>query len=159
MRKLKSQKPCPRCGGPKPRGGRKTCDNCKPVDACWRQLTEDPEKGCWLWTGKALQGYGMYSNRLVHRLVYEALIAEIPEGLDLDHLCLVTLCANPWHLEPVTRSENSRRKWANYTHCKSGHEFTPESTYIDRRGHRNCRPCTNRSQKECQQRKREKAVS
>ena len=80
MRKPKPQKPCPRCGGPKPRGYRKTCDNCKPVDACWRQLIEEPEKGCWLWTGKTLQGYGVYSNWLVHRLVYEALIVEIPRG-------------------------------------------------------------------------------
>lgn len=27
------------------------------------------------------------------------------------------------------------------THCRRGHEFTPETTYVDRRGDRICRPC------------------
>jgi hypothetical protein len=29
------------------------------------------------------------------------------------------------------------------THCPSGHEYTPENTYLNRRGHRFCRACNN----------------
>jgi hypothetical protein len=70
--------------------------------------------GCWVWTGKLRSdGYaelwtGMESH-LLHRLTYTLYRAEIPVGLDLDHLCRVKACCNPWHLEPVTRSTNVRR--------------------------------------------------
>jgi hypothetical protein len=30
---------------------------------------------------------------------------------------------------------------ARKTHCKRGHEFTPENTYIDRNGWKHCRTC------------------
>lgn len=133
--------PCAWCGGAKPPGtGKKNCGQCKPVDLVWDHLEMGPGD-CWLWTGKTFKGYGILLNQyLVHRLVYEELIVEIP-GLDIDHLCVVTLCANPWHLDPVTASENSRRKWQRYTHCKVGHEFTPENTYRYADGRRSCRAC------------------
>lgn len=134
-------KPCSRCGRKKPPGtGKKNCGTCKPVDVVWAKLTPGPGD-CWIWTGPVRQGYGKLSGQLVHRLVYEELICEIPAGLDLDHLCRVTRCANPWHLEPVTRVENNRRKWALYTHCANGHEYTPENTYVNPRGARECRIC------------------
>ena len=71
--------------------------------------------GCWLWTGKpAKNGYGVISvnntDRYAHRLSYELHIGPIPDGLTIDHLCMVRLCVNPEHLEPVTRSENTRRE-------------------------------------------------
>lgn len=34
-------------------------------------------------------------------------------------------------------------KRRNKTHCKRGHEFTAENTYIDKRGSRICRECVN----------------
>ena len=44
-----------------------------------------------------------------HRYVYLTSGHEIPEGLELDHLCRNRRCVNPDHLEPVTKSENMRR--------------------------------------------------
>lgn len=68
---------------------------------------------CWLWKGKLQDGYGAQGwegkTWAAHRLVYTLLMGEIPEGLDLDHLCKVRHCVNPDHLEPVTRGENIRR--------------------------------------------------
>jgi len=95
---------------------------------------------CWLWTGcKARGGYGQIFNgeRMVtaHRVVYEDRVGPIPEGLTLDHLCRVTSCVNPKHLEPVTSWENNRRGTSpsalnlQKTHCVNGHEFTVENTY------------------------------
>jgi hypothetical protein len=34
-----------------------------------------------------------------------------------------------------------KRDNANKTHCKRGHEFTPENTKLDRHGWRSCRIC------------------
>lgn len=75
---------------------------------------------CWLWTGATDQrGYGRFSpgrteKYLAHRWSYEYHRAEIPDGLQIDHLCRVKSCVNPWHLEPVTAAENMRRMFAYY---------------------------------------------
>jgi hypothetical protein len=80
---------------------------------------------------------------MAHRVAYELVIGQIPAGLELDHLCRNVVCVNPAHLEPVTRAENMRRRSAAQTHCKHGHEFTPENTYYYWHGgrHRACRAC------------------
>jgi hypothetical protein len=45
---------------------------------------------------------------------------------------------------PSNRFEAREKAWAKrraQTHCKRGHEFTPENTVIDKRGSRSCREC------------------
>lgn len=153
------RKPCSRCGRPKRPGiGVRTCGQCRPVDAVWDRLETGPGD-CWLWTGSVDEdGYGRYSrDGLVHRMVYQFLVVDIPSDLDLDHLCLVKRCANPWHLEPVSRGENSRRKNALISRCKNDHPFTDENTYYVREGaylRRHCRTCNAAAQQRYQQRKK-----
>ena len=69
--------------------------------------------GCWEWQGALNDGYGIVgrdgTTRRVHRVVYEALVGPIPNGMDLDHLCRNRRCCNVLHLEPVTRRENLAR--------------------------------------------------
>ena len=113
------------------------------------------EGGCLIWTGMTVGGqfpYGRMKNErnvreLTHRIAYRLVIGPIPEGLELDHLCRNTLCANPYHLEAVTHQENMSRGFhAQKTHCIRGHEYTPENTYVVRNGDlrgRRCRTCTN----------------
>ncbi|WKW85244.1 HNH endonuclease [Mycobacterium phage Aikoy] len=44
------------------------------------------------------------------RWIYQRVIGEIPEGLQLDHFyCNNWRCVNPFHLEPVTNLENNSR--------------------------------------------------
>ena len=103
--------------------------------------------GCWLWTASTGNGgYGSISVDGVwsgaHRVAYEMFRAPIPEGLDLDHLCRVRRCCNPWHLEPVTRKENLRRGLTGQkTACHNGHPYTSENTYIRKSGKKQCRLC------------------
>lgn len=101
---------------------------------------------CWGWDSTHLDGYGQYritENRrrrtvAAHRYSYEQLIGPIPAGLELDHLCRNRGCVNPYHLDPVTHAVNAARSplmgKANglKTHCKRGHEFTPENTRVAR---------------------------
>ena len=69
--------------------------------------------GCWIWTGAIRNGYGAVGIgrhvEYVHRWVYQDLVGEIPDGLVIDHLCVNRACANPEHLEPVTRAVNNAR--------------------------------------------------
>lgn len=128
-------------------------------------LAQLPSNDCVIWTGsRDGKGYGklMYEGKVwrAHRLVYTLRKGEIPAGLVLDHLCRVKLCVNPAHLEPVTQRINVKRgdtsnnrspsANANKTHCKRGHEFTPENT-INRSGKqgkfRVCRTCKNEYQR------------
>lgn len=107
---------------------------------------------CWLWTGATNgKGYGSVgilgsgTSALAHRHVYELLVAEIPDGLALDHLCMVKSCVNPEHLEPVTREENASRYARTITHCAKGHELAGDNlvTLTRKSGtvRRVCRAC------------------
>jgi hypothetical protein len=96
--------------------------------------------GCWTWTGGLQEGYGICKalrpggSRLVYKQVYEMLVKTVPEDLQLDHLCRNRACCNPAHLDPVPqkvnilRGEGACAQHARKTHCKRGHEFTPENT-------------------------------
>ena len=126
-----------------------------------------PDLGpCWLWLGSIAGGYGRYGKgpgtTMAHRIAWEMEHGPIPDGLELDHLCRVRRCVNPSHLELVTHRENVLRgegiaaREAVQTHCKYGHEFTPENTLpqsCGRRGRR-CRECKRAEGREYQRRKR-----
>ncbi len=102
---------------------------------------------CWEWVGciHPVTGYGQfkYDNRLSnpHRFAYSYFIGPIPAGYEVDHLCRVRHCCNPMHLETVTVQENRRRRSMHKTHCKRGHPFTPDNTYLRNGTTRFCRQC------------------
>lgn len=90
--------------------------------------------GCWFWQATVThEGYGTHyiggKGVRAHRWIWEALVGDIPDGLELDHWCVNPICVNPDHLEPVTGAENQRRRKSNSgriakenrTHCRNGH--------------------------------------
>jgi len=108
---------------------------------------------CWLWSGGTNgRGYGVIGiktgegrkirMRYIHRLMYERHVGSIPDGMEIDHLCLVRNCGNPAHLEVVTHAENCRRYFSTITHCPRGHEYTADNTHINPSNNkRHCRTC------------------
>lgn len=120
------------------------------------------ESGCWEWQLSLHNGYGVFvvdgKKVPAHVWSYIHFNGDYDRLLDIDHTCHnntgcrggVTCehrsCVNPDHLEPVTRKENANRGetgqyLARRTHCKNGHEFTPENTILTKIGRRRCRAC------------------
>jgi hypothetical protein len=112
--------------------------------------------GCWLWLGYVMPtGYGCAplgmakrwgGSRYTHRIFYTRFVGEVPEGLEIDHLCRVKRCCNPDHLEAVTRSVNILRgpqpelvrkrhamARALRTHCPHGHSLRADNVGLQRR--------------------------
>jgi len=98
---------------------------------------------CWLWTGTLASGYGQYRRQPAHRVIYQLLREQIPDGLELDHICRNTRCVNPSHLEPVTHRENMLRSPTTQprSHCKRGHEMSPDNVMVFGDGARRCGTC------------------
>ena len=118
-----------------------------------------PEGGCWIWMGYVDSlGYARFQipktqiMTSAHRASYEAFVGSIPKGLCVLHKCDNPSCVNPTHLFIGTQLDNMRDKCSKgrhssqkKTHCKNGHEFTPENTFIAidgvNKGRRRCRIC------------------
>lgn len=112
------------------------------------------DDGCWLWLIPGHDGYGRIGLGgrddgvgYAHRVVYEALRAPIPDGLQIDHLCRQRACVRPSHLEPTTHRENTLRGVnfiavnAKTAGCPQDHPYNETNTYVDARGSRACRTC------------------
>lgn len=101
------------------------------------------ESGCLLWQGiRTWNGYAQdqyrMKTRTLHRKMYEVTHdVTLPRDIDVCHSCDVRHCIEPSHLWTGTRKQNvddmtaKARHWSKVkTHCKHGHEFTPENTEI-----------------------------
>lgn len=124
--------------------------------------------GCLEWTGKRHKGYGVTtfgrnSTVFTHRKVWMLTFGAIPAGLCVLHRCDNPPCCNPDHLFLGTALDNARDRTAKgrgggekfralTTHCKHGHEYTPENTYVGyncggRTRTKWCRTCRRESHK------------
>lgn len=109
---------------------------------------------CWLWQGaKDKDGYGIIrfldKDYKVHRLSFFLWKLGFKDDLNTLHKCDVSSCFSPDHLFQGTTGQNikdmidkKRHFEQKKTHCKNGHEFTVENTYISPTDNsRQCRIC------------------
>jgi hypothetical protein len=112
----------------------------------------DDATGCWNWIGsKNTDGYAIIQRRKGSRV-----IASLYLGLDINdgkthalHRCDNPNCINPKHIflgthlqnmQDMARKGRGNSGYRGVTHCKRGHEFTPENTHYEGTGRR-CRTC------------------
>ena len=111
--------------------------------------------GCWRWTAAVNgDGYGRigYGGRgcsmMAHRASWQVHGKEVPDDMELDHLCKNRWCVNPDHLEAVPHKVNVLRgasiatRYSARTHCDAGHPFAGENLILRSDGGRGCRICT-----------------
>ncbi len=114
-----------------------------------------PESGCLIWErGDERYKSITVDNRRIplHRWTYEQTHGPIPDGYQIDHLCRVTWCINPYHLEAVTPRVNTLRSTspaalnAAKTNCsRCGRLFDEANTvYHGVNRARACRACCRR---------------
>lgn len=82
------------------------------IEQIFDKSIPEPNSGCWLWSGaQDNRGYGRVTiktkHHRTHRLAYEIVNGQIPNGMHVCHKCDVTSCSNPQHLFIGTPSENA----------------------------------------------------
>ncbi len=100
---------------------------------------------CIIWTGATRRGYGRTTfGNYAHRVAWQNKNGQIPKGFIVHHKCKNKLCVNPEHLEAMPHAQHPDSGFGLNrikTHCKMGHEFTPENTYTYPSGGRACKIC------------------
>lgn len=87
----------------------------------------------------------------VHRLVAQAFLGPAPDGMEVCHRDDDNGNNHVSNLRWDTHSENHldiTRNGNRPTHCPRGHEYTPENSYVTRKGYKECRTCRKRREQE-----------
>lgn len=80
---------------------------------------------CWNWTGALRGRYGNFyvgGRKCVqaHRFSYKIAHGQIPEGMEIDHICHNTQCVNPDHLRLASRKQNVENHSGSTSRSTSG---------------------------------------
>jgi hypothetical protein len=75
----------------------------------------DKSGECWTWTGhRNAVGYGGFKSQgttvLAHRFAWSLYRGEIPEGMQIDHVCMNKSCVRVSHLRLATAKQNGEHK-------------------------------------------------
>lgn len=101
----------------------------------WAPVNDMP---CWHWEGWLDEaGYGRMQwgeqrSARVHRVTFELLRGYLDPAHVLDHQCRNRPCCNPWHLQPITIAENTRRGARAEGICRNGLHAMEGANVIER---------------------------
>lgn len=121
---------------------------------------------CLVWNAAHnVEGYGRFHYEkkfwMAHRLAYQIKFGDIPNGMQVLHMCDNPPCINVNHLflgdnaDNVADKVSKERQARNYkTHCKNGHEYTEENTFVRKQGWKECRTCIRFNQRQARNRKK-----
>lgn len=105
-----------------------------------------PEYGCWEWTGRtSARGHPLFTGEgesYANRLAYKLWCGPVPPGFHVVPACARRACISPFHLLALPPGAALRftQRWDQarnapkpaarqpWTHCRQGHELTPENT-------------------------------
>ena len=123
------------------------------------------DEDCLIWQGtKRSNGYGVTvfkgKQTTTHRVMYQLVVGDVPDGMEIDHTCNRRDCINPDHLQVVTHAENMFLGSSRRLTCRNGHPWTEANTYLGTvkrkqggtRTQRYCRVCRAQHQKDLRQR-------
>ena len=103
----------------------------------------------------SLYAGGSKAIRYVHRLVLEAFVGPCPPGMEACHWdddptnnSLENLRWDSRSANVLDQVRNGIHSEAGKTHCKYGHEYTHENTYLQKSGYRTCRECQRQRHRE-----------
>lgn len=89
----------------------------------WSLIPSGPNCAEWP-RGIDVNGYGeaIYQGAKwrAHRLAYRLAHGEIPDGMEIDHICHNRACVKPSHLRLATRKQNSENHPGAQSNSKSG---------------------------------------
>jgi hypothetical protein len=119
-----------------------------------------PQGDCLIWQGTTRTNrYGvttyMGKQTTTHRVMYQLITNQpLPPDMEVDHTCNNRTCINPAHLRAVSHADNMRLARERRTHCRAGHEWSSDNTYVTTvkrkqggtREQRYCRMCRTAAQ-------------
>lgn len=88
-------------------------------------LRSERRGDCLVWTGtKGVNGYGRMTyerrNVMPHRMAWEDAHGPIPDGLQIDHICMNRLCIRVDHLRLATNKQNNEHRAGALSNNKLG---------------------------------------
>lgn len=107
----------------------------------WSKVDIRGDDECWPWLGAVSNEYGAFGyegrSHRHQRIAFILSGGELPDGYNVDHTCMNTMCANPAHLRAVdprtSAVENCRSPVAinaAKTRCLNGHPLAGTNLVI-----------------------------